>query len=416
MVEKASKVVVRFAPSPTGIPHLGNIRTAFFNYLFARKNKGKFILRLEDTDRARFVKEAEEAIFESLKWLKLDFDEKYVQSERLSVYKEYADQLLKEKRVFEKEGAVYFRMPKEGVTEWVDEVGKKKIKFENKTQEDFVILKSDGYPTYNFANVIDDHLMGVTHVIRGEEFISSTPKHISLYKALDWDLPHFAHMPIILGPDKSKLSKRHGAKSVIEYKNEGYLREGLLNYIALLGWNPGGDKEVFSIEEIVKLFDLKDINTSNPVFDFQKLDWINATHLRSAREEVLEKELLDFDPKLKKFNKKDLQKLLEVAKTRMVKLADFEPLVSPYFLKEKVKLSSNQITVACLIHEELEKLKQWDEINILEVLKSVCKKQNIKMSEIYVIATGKKEGLPLPQVFSVIGKEKTLNLFKVRNV
>ena len=222
-------------------------------------------MRIEDTDRERYVEDAEKAIKEILNWLGLTWDEEYTQSKRLDIYKDHAEILRKKGFAFEDEGALRFRMPKEGDTSWTDGVGDKEITFKNEIQEDFVIIKSDGYPTYNFANVIDDHLMNITHVIRGEEFISSTPKHVQLYKAFGWKQPIFVHLPVILGTDKAKLSKRHGAKSALDYREDGFLKEALLNFMALLGWNPGADREYMSIDEMIKLFELKDINVSNPI-------------------------------------------------------------------------------------------------------------------------------------------------------
>lgn len=281
-------VKTRFAPSPTGIPHLGTVRTAFYNYLFARHHKGKFILRIEDTDQARIMPESEKAIYEILIWLGLLWDEKYTQSKRLAIYKQHIDLLYdismrkEEHLIYEKGKAIYFKVPKEGVTQWTDAVGQRKIAFDNKFQEDFIIMKSDGFPTYNFANVIDDHLMEITHVIRGDEFISSTPKHILLYKAFGWKHPVFTHLPTIRGKDKKKLSKRHGAKSALDYRNEGYLPMALLNYVALLGWNNNDDKEIMQVEEMVRLFNLKDINTGNPMLDEVKLSWMNDMYKKSV--------------------------------------------------------------------------------------------------------------------------------------
>ena len=264
-------VRVRIAPSPTGIPHIGNTRTSLFNYAWAKHNKGKFILRIEDTDRTRFVKGAEEAINEILNWLGLVPDETYKQSQRLDIYKQHAEKLLDKGLAFKDEGAIRFKIPGDGETIWTDAIGNKEIAFKNETQEDFVILKSDGYPTYNFANVIDDHLMEISHVIRGDEFISSTPKHIMLYKAFGWEHPTFAHLPLILGPDKGKLSKRHGAESVLELRDQGYLPEAVTNFMAFLGWTPPSGKEILTLGEIVEEFNLKDVNLAPPIFDTAKL-------------------------------------------------------------------------------------------------------------------------------------------------
>lgn len=322
MSTQNSKIRVRFAPSPTGEPHIGNIRSALFNWLFARHHNGEFILRIEDTDRNRIVEGSLEKILESLKWLGLDYDEgPYFQSERLDIYKKYAEQLLKEGKAYycfctperlkkmrqaqtakkqaprydrlclslsEKEikrniaakipYTIRLKIP-EGKTKFKDLIHGEII-FQNKEIDDQILLKSDGYPTYHLANVIDDHLMKISHVIRGEEWLSSTPKHIILYQALNWNPPEFAHLPIILGPDKSKLSKRHGAASVLEYRRLGYLPKALINFMVLLGWNPKTEREIFSPEELIEQFSLDKIQKSGAVFNIQKLDWINGQYIR----------------------------------------------------------------------------------------------------------------------------------------
>jgi glutamyl/glutaminyl-tRNA synthetase len=240
-------VKVRFAPSPTGIPHVGNIRTALFDYFFAKNQNGKFILRLEDTDQSRKVEGAVEAIKESLSWLGAEWDEFVTQSERLSEYKKYAEELVKKGFATLENGAVRFIVEKSpGKISWEDAVGRKKVEYDSKDVEDFIILKADGFPTYHLANVVDDHLMEITHVIRGEDWIPSTPKHILLYNALGWDTPVFAHVPNVMGVDGKKLSKRRGAKSALDFKKEGFLPEALLNYLMLLGWSPKNDQEILT--------------------------------------------------------------------------------------------------------------------------------------------------------------------------
>ena len=289
------KVRVRTAPSPTGTPHIGNTWAALMNFVCAKKNHGKFILRLEDTDKERLIPESEEKIYETLQWLGLDYDEgPYKQSERLDIYKEHALELLTKGLACKEEGAIYFKTQKEGITSWHDLVGQKDITFPNNTQEDSVILKSDGYPTYNFANVVDDHFMEISHVIRGNEFISSTPKHLMLYQAFGWQPPQFAHLPVLLGADRTKLSKRHGAKSALEFKEEGFLKEAILNYLGLLGWSHPQGKEIFNLDEMIKLFDFKDFNQSSPYFDVTKLEWINGEYIRKMSDEELTKRLQEF--------------------------------------------------------------------------------------------------------------------------
>jgi len=404
-------IKVRFAPSPTGIPHIGGIRTALYNYLFAKHNNGKFLLRIEDTDRKRFVEGAEESIISSLKWLGLNWDEKIThQSERLSVYKAHTQTLLDKKIAYKKNDAIWIKMPEDKIFAWKDLVGNKKISFEGKDQQDFVALKSDGFPTYHLANVVDDHLMGITHVIRGQEWISSVPKHLYLYESFSWDPPKFAHMPVILGPDKGKLSKRHGAKSTLDYKNEGYLKEAILNYIAILGWNPGGDKEVLTLEEMVKIFDIKDINTSNPKFDLIKLEWMNGIYIRSLSVEELKEKLKDYGINLTGYSVRELNSLVELAKTRIANLSEFEELINPLFNPMKQELESEEKQIRDVLRAKLSTLDNWNEEKILDILRGEAKVRNKKMSVIYKIMIGKERGLPLPQALTIIGKEKTMNL------
>ncbi len=405
-------VRVRIAPSPTGIPHIGNTRTALFNYLFAKRNNGVFLLRIEDTDRARLVPESEAAIREILTWLGLVWDEEYKQSERLDIYKEHAKILQEKNLAYTDSNALRFKMPKAGLTSWADAIGKKEISFENKTQEDFIIIKSDGYPTYNFANVIDDHLMNISHVIRGDEFISSTPKHIQLYKAFDWDLPVFAHLPVILGPDKTKLSKRHGAKSALDYREEGYLKEALLNYMVLLGWSPGGDKEIMPLEEMISLFDLGQVNTAGPIFDIKKLEWMNGEYIRKAQSSKLKAQILAQSSKLKNEDNTLIDQLIPLAQTRMTTLNDFEVLTRHFFQEPEVVASEEEKLIAKELISQFSEMEQWNNEAILAILKQVMQQEKIRMPILYKILTGNPSGLPLPQSLEILGKEKTLNRLK----
>ena len=407
-------VRVRIAPSPTGIPHIGNTRTALFNYLFAKHNKGKFIVRIEDTDRARIVPGAKEAIFEILNWLGISWDEEYTQSERKNIYKEHADILLKKGLAYEDEGAVRFKVPVGQEISWVDAIGNKKISFNTEVVEDFVILKSDGFPTYHLASVVDDHLTDISHVIRGDEWISSVPKHILLYKAFGWEHPVFAHLPVILGPDKTKLSKRHGARSVLDLRNEGYLKETLLNFMALLGWNPGGDKEFMTVKEIIKVFDLKDVNCASPIFDNKKLEWMNGEYIRKISNENLKALLLDFYAEDKDVNNylkddsKTLETILDLAKTRMKTLKEFKDLV----LSKIPELSGQEKNVAQTLLGEFSKVNNWDKTMILFAMKQTLTVCKTKGNVLYKITTGFEKGLPLPDSLEILGKEKTLERIK----
>lgn len=318
------KVVTRFAPSPTGFIHIGNIRTALFAYLFAKKTGGDFILRIEDTDKAREVAGSIEHIMKSLRWLGIEWDQgpevngphaPYLQSERLDIYKKYAQTLIEkgfaypdpytndevavfrqqaedEKRPFlfrnhrpetfeawDGSKPLRFKVPEIKRMRWHDEV-RGELEAGKEMLDDFIIIKADGYPTYNFAHIVDDHEMQVTHVMRGEEFIASTPKFLSLYDALEITYPKFVTMPPIMAADgKKKLGKRDGAKDILEYETDGYLPEAMVNFLALIGWNPGTDKEIFSKEELVKTFSLEKIQRSGGAFNEEKLKWMNKEYI-----------------------------------------------------------------------------------------------------------------------------------------
>jgi glutamyl-tRNA synthetase len=293
---------LRFAPSPTGYLHVGGARTALFNWLYARRHGGVFVLRIEDTDMERSSDDMVGGILDGLRWLGLDWDEgpevggphaPYFQSQRLSKYHAAAERLVAEGRAFYDEGAVRFRVP-EGRTSFVDLVHGP-IDFDNAHIEPFVILRSDRYPTYHLSVVVDDIDMAITHVVRGDDHISNTPKQVLLYQALGAEIPAFAHVPLIMGPDKKRLSKRHGATSVMEYERQGYIREGMVNFLALLGWSPGStDQELFSAGELVERFTLEGISGGNAVFNTDKLDWFNHQHLLRLTDDDLLRRLEPF--------------------------------------------------------------------------------------------------------------------------
>ncbi len=325
----SDRVRVRFAPSPTGDLHVGGARTALYNWLFARHHDGVLILRIEDTDVERSTAESAEAIVESLQWLGLDWDEgPYRQAERLAIYREHAERLLEVGKAYrcvctpgeleerrkvalaagrsprydgrcrdrrlepEKPWALRLRVQDTGVT-IVNDIIHGEVRFDNAELDDFILVRSDGLPTYNFAVVVDDALMEVTHVIRGDDHLSNTPKQIQVYRALDFPLPQFAHVPMILGPDRTRLSKRHGATSVLAYRDLGYLPEALVNYLVRLGWSHG-DQEIFSRDELVRYFDLARVGHTPAVFDQAKLDWLNAHYLREADPKRVADQLVTF--------------------------------------------------------------------------------------------------------------------------
>ncbi len=479
----SSKTKVRFAPSPTGAPHVGNIRTALFAWLFARNQKGSFVLRIEDTDQSRKQEGSLESILESLLWLGLDIDEgvygkkeesgeikiaekgdcgPYFQSKRLSVYKEHAQKLidsghayycfcsedrlnsLREEQEKNKKPPKYdglclklteeeikkklesgqscvirMKVPEDGSTVFEDIV-KGKISFENHGIDHQVLIKSDGFPTYHLASVVDDHLMGITHVIRADEWLPSTPKHILLYKYFEWQEPLWVHLPIILGKDKSKLSKRHGAVSVIEYKKD-YLPEALLNYLALLGWNPKTNQEIFSREELIESFDLKKINKNNPIFDIEKLNWFNNQYIKNEKEDILEQAIGDG---IKKYETKIRRKAINLAKERMEKLSDFFELTG-FLLEEKfsfdtkilIPKNSNQETAISMLNKSLDIIKNCSEKDFnIEGLRKIffdyCEANNIQKGDILwplrVSVTGLKNSPDVFEVIDALGKEKTI--------
>ncbi|MEK6570947.1 MAG: glutamate--tRNA ligase [Bacteroidota bacterium] len=330
-MDDTKSIRVRFAPSPTGFLHVGGLRTALYNFLFARKHGGVFILRIEDTDRSRYVEGALENLIEVLTWAGLDYDEgpirggpfaPYIQSERLHIYKEHAQMLLdsgnayrcfcsperleamrkeqEKRRIPSKYDRTCLKLTQAEVDEKLiagipyvvrmkvpdarriqfHDIIREDVEFISVQLDDQVLLKSDGYPTYHLANVVDDHLMEITHVIRGEEWLSSVPKHILLYEYFGWEPPKFAHLPLLLNPDKSKLSKRQGDVAVEDYRAKGYLKEALINFVALLGWNPGDEREVFTLPQLIEEFSLERVGKSGAVFNLEKLNWLNFEHLR----------------------------------------------------------------------------------------------------------------------------------------
>src|SRR6476646_3386939 len=278
-------VRVRMAPSPTGFLHIGNVRTALFNWLFARHEGGEFRLRIENTDTGREVAEATEQIQESLRWLGLQWDgDVTFQLDRQADCLEVAQRLVAEGKAYEDEGAIRFRMPDEGATAW-DDVVRGRVEVPNEKLEDLVIVRSDGRPTYNFASPLEDVWDGITHVIRGEDHISNTPKQLNIIRAVGADVPVYAHVPNVNGTDNKKLSKRHGAVTVKEFRDAGYIPPALMNFLALLGWAPDGETTIMSPEELVARFDLGRVQPSPAAFDYAKLDWMNGVYLRAMSAE-----------------------------------------------------------------------------------------------------------------------------------
>ena len=501
------KIRTRFAPSPTGYLHVGSLRTAFYNYLFAKHNNGDFILRIEDTDRSRYVEGSIENLVKILDLMGLEYSEgiftgnnsktcqkgdfgPYMQSERLEIYKKYVDELIKNDYAYfcfcsqerlnemrreqqtQKIAPMYdgkcrglqkkeiqklldnktpfvirLKVPKDGFTEF-DDLIYGKIKIANRTIDDQVIMKSDGFPTYHLANVVDDHLMEISHTIRGEEWLPSTPKHILLYKAFNWEIPKFAHLPLLLNPDKSKLSKRQGDVSVEDYLNKGYLPEALLNFILLLGWNPKTEEEIFSLDEMIERFDLSGVNKTGAILNTEKLDWVNGSYIRKMDLGELTKLCIPYLVKAKLIKEvlnikypsnstgwqvlstdeivdfNYLKKVVGLEQERMKKLSEIGESVKFIFV-DKLKYEKDLLIWKKmdlekvknnleLIYQELEKIdeKDFKKDNLEKVLRDLMEREGIKTGELLwplrVALTGLK-GSPGPfDIAITLGKEKVL--------
>jgi glutamyl-tRNA synthetase len=464
-------VRTRIAPSPTGIAHLGTAYTAMRNLAIARQNNGQFLVRIEDTDRERYVEGAVDIIFDAMRWLGLTHDEgpdiggphaPYTQSERLSIYQKHvldliengkayycfctkdrldqvrADQQAKKelprydkfcrnvdlstakKRVESGEKYVIrLKVPLDGVTVCQDVV-RGPIEFQNSGIDDQVLLKSDGYPTYHLGVVVDDHLMGITHVIRGEEWLSSTPKHILIYQAFGWDLPTFAHLPVIRNKDHSKMSKRKNDVSILSHRDKGYLPEVINNFLALMGWSHPEKKEIFSLDEFLKLFTLERITLTAPVYDMEKLNWLNGMYIRDMDDTELTKRLAPFIPADCK--QELVPQILPLIKERLVTLKDFEELTTFFYrditvdqvaLTKKSTMDEVRAQLAAT-KSSLESLddKSWSHENIEQKIRSLAETNGWKPGQYFmmlrVAVTGKTATPPLFETMDVLGREKCL--------
>jgi glutamyl-tRNA synthetase len=458
----STTVRVRFAPSPTGALHIGGVRTALFNWLFARHHGGLFILRIEDTDQTRSTDESIRIILEGMKWLGLDWDEgPYRQTERMDIYRQHVEKLLKEGKAYRcyctpeqlearrKEALAAGRPPKydrkclglktppegrtpavrflssdEGQTV-VRDLIRGAVTFENKQLDDLIIQRSDGLPTYNFAVVVDDVTMQITHVIRGDDHLNNTPRQIQLYRALGFEPPEFAHLPMILGPDKTKLSKRHGATAVTEYKDLGYLPEALLNYLARLGWS-SGDQEVFSKQELIEKFTLENVGKAAAVFNPEKLIWLNHHYIQQAdagRLADLLLELLVKDGNVtpgKEPDKEWTKKLVRILTERSHTLVEMKNAAIPFIAEEihmddKAKAKHLTPDVAPLLSELSRRLRAVDPFvhdEIEKVFNALVAEKGIKLGKVAqpvrVALTGGTVSPGIYDVIEVMGMEKTL--------
>lgn len=424
----ASTVTVRFPPSPTGYLHVGGARTALYNWLFARHNDGKFILRIEDTDQQRSTEEATQTILDSMEWLGLDWDDgPYYQSKRLSIYQEYVEKLLKDGKAFHVDEPGKGRAVRFKVTEEIgalNDLIHGNINFDASLIEEFVIQKGDGFPTYNFACAVDDGVMGITHVIRGDDHISNTPKQIALHKALGFEMPKFAHIPMILGEDGSRMSKRHGATSVTDYREKGYLPDALINFIALLGWSPGNDLEFMSRQEMIEKFTLERVNKSGARFDYEKLDWMNSKYIQDLPAEKLVNVL---QPYIKNANLENgvvsdewFSKLAELYRERLKTLTEFVPMTTPFFsdeieYDEKAVKKVFKKASASLLRDAYDKMKEIKDFSIKELeecLRIVTTEHDVgfgKLAQpIRVAVVGKSASAGIFETLELLGKEKTL--------
>lgn len=473
-------VRTRYAPSPTGFMHVGNLRTALYEYLIAKSKDGKFILRIEDTDRERLVEGAVDVIYNTLKVAGLSHDEgpdvggeygPYVQSERRDMYLPYAEQLIKEGKAYrcfctkerlEKlseesvgggydgrcrdlsqeeidrllaQGVPYVirqKMPTEGSTTFSDAVFGD-ITVENSELTDQILIKSDGYPTYNFANVIDDHTMGITHVVRGCEYLSSTPKYNLLYEAFGWEIPTYVHLPLIMGKNEdgsvSKLSKRHGATGFEDLVRDGYLPEAIINYIALLGWCPKSNQEIFTLSELCENFHVDEISKSPSVFDYDKLSWLNSEYLRNMTDEEFTAVALPFYEEVFGKEQAPAEKLTAILKQRTVKLTDIPPMIEFFttlpeyekdlYVNKKSKTNlENAPAILQAVYDELKALENWNCDAIKEFLISMAERMELKNGTVMWparIAVAGKTVTPggAVEILDILGKEESLRRMEI---
>ena len=473
-----SDIRVRYAPSPTGYPHVGNIRTALFNWLYARHSGGSFIVRIEDTDQSRSVEGAIENILESLEWLGIDWDEgpivggnfgPYLQSERLSIYHATVERLIEQGDAYycicspeeldsmrkeqqrlgkptgydrrcrsaqhyknNKSGVnpvVRFATPIEGPPVTSNDLIRGEVKVELPVIDDFVILKSDGFPTYHLANVVDDHKMQISHVMRAEEWLPSTPRHVLLYKALAFEPPIFAHLPMILGPDRSKLSKRHGATTLLEYRDEGYLPEAMLNFLVLLGWSLDDKTEVMALKELVENFSLSRIGKSPAIFDITKLEWMNGVYIRSMpveriadhiegyhfhQKENVPPELLDKDY-IKKVGELIQDRIRKVSSEEIWDLISFlivDELEYSIDLNPKGLDKSATANAIRNVISELEPIKSFEASTLEHCLRKLSEELDLSTRHLFgairLAVTGSNATPPLFETMVVIGKERII--------
>ena len=413
---------VRFAPSPTGYLHIGGARTCLLNWLYARKIGGKFILRIEDTDLERSNKEYLEEILESIKWLGMSWDEIYYQSHRFDLYRQYAEKLIENGKAYIKEGAVFFKYEFERVQ--IDDLIRGDIVFTELPKEEDVIIKSDNSPTYNFCCVIDDDLMNINSVISGEDHISNTPNQILIYKALGFQVPQFAHVPLILSPGGGRLSKRFGATSIREYKELGYLAPAISNYLMLLGWSPGNNREIISLEEAKDIFDIKDVNKTGAIFSIDKLNWINGEYIRGMDKKGffdLARGYLEEKKYLPPWVTEDyFGEAVSLFKERTLKLGDLIESMKFIFYDEfeysedtKDILETNlSKEITCLI-ERFKKIENFNKEEIEREFREIAGALGVKAKVLVhptrVGLSGSKKGPGLFETIAILGRDRVID-------
>jgi len=405
-------VRVRFAPSPTGFLHIGGVHTALFNWLFARHEGGDFHLRIENTDTSREVAEATQQIQESLSWIGLDWDgEVTFQLDRMERCREEAARLVAEGKAYEDEGAIRMRMPEEGVTAW-DDLIRGRIEWENERLDDLVIVRGDGRPTYNFASPVEDWLDGITHVLRGDDHVSNTPRQIRILEALGAPLPAYGHLANILGPDGKKLSKRHGATSVEEFRAQGYIPEALVNFLALLGWSYDDKTTVMSREELVERFTLERVGASPSVFDFQKLDWLNGVYLRALPPEeyadrltsYLREQGYEWDDEL-------VRKVAPLVQDKIATLGEFPAFAGFFFARVEPDAEiDGQVLPAAA--ETLAQVEPFEAAAIEEALRALAEQLGLKPRDAFqpirLAVTGSTVSPGLFESLEVLGRDESL--------
>ncbi|MDQ5890068.1 MAG: glutamyl-tRNA synthetase [Patescibacteria group bacterium] len=420
-----NKIRTRIAPSPTGWLHIGTARTALFNYIFAKQNDGDFILRIEDTDKERSKIEYEENIYEALAWLGLSYTEVYRQSERTAIYKDYLKKMVDDgfayisdeepKEEGQRSSVIRFKNPNKKVT--FTDLIRGDISFDTTDLGDFVIAKDLDTPLYHLAVVVDDHEMAISHVIRGEDHISNTPRQILIGEAIGANIPIYAHIPLILAPDRSKLSKRHGAVAITEYQNDGYLKEAVVNFMALLGWSPQAgpqatNDEIFSLEDLINIFSLENVNKSGAIFNVDKLNWLNHEHLIKLPPETLTSKIVEYLPEIKNIPETTINKIIALILEKINTWSDLEKLIEQkefdYFFQSPQNITKDDLKTTEYLPQTIELLQSITEENFTaDRIKEV----------IWDFATEKGRGDVLwPMRFALTGKPKSPDPFTVAEI